>query len=100
MKSTMKPMFVAALAAATFAVAPRPTRAASVADGFPDPEEYVVASGESAAVQAFDSFVSASGISAGSVATFHSFVSASAESAGSISNFNSNEAVGIVIVLR
>ena len=73
---------------------------AAVEDGFPDQSTHVVASATSAAATAFDSFVSATGVSSASLSNFHSFVSQTETASPALTRFNSEEPAGFVIVIR
>lgn len=73
---------------------------AAVDDGFPDQSGFVVASGDSAALSAFDSFAFADASAATPLTGFHSFVSHTETASPALTRFNSEEPAGFVIVIR
>ena len=74
--------------------------AAAVSDGFPDQSGFAVASGDSAALSAFDSFAFADASAATPLTDFHSFVSHTETASPALTRFNSEEPAGFVIVIR
>lgn len=73
---------------------------AAVEDGFPDQSTHAVASGDSAALTAFDSFAFADASAAAPLTDFHSFVSQTVTASSALTRFNSEEPAGFTIIIR